>query len=326
MLNFCTLFDYNYIHFGLLMYHSLLKKCDSFHLYIYAFDDKAYEILSSLQLKHITLVSLKEFEDERLLSVKPLRTRAEYCWTSTPSTILYAIEKFNLDHCTYIDADMFFFGNPKALIDEMGDASILLTAHNYYKKYEHNLKAGIYCVQFMTFKNDEKGLKALSWWRDACIDWCYARFEDDKFGDQKYLDDWTTRFEGVHVAQHKGGGVAPWNVQKYTILQEKEEYFVKDKQKLETSPIIFYHFHDLKFIDTYQVNFGRYDLNNNVLTMIYKPYFKKLLAIKTKYHTSEVKKATLFDYFIQKIRIIKKTFHRSFSKSYNVYFIKQFDA
>ena len=46
------------------MYRSLEKCCENFHLYIFAFDDKTYEILNKLQLKKATVVSLKDFEDK----------------------------------------------------------------------------------------------------------------------------------------------------------------------------------------------------------------------------------------------------------------------
>ena len=46
-------------------------------------------------------------------------------------------------------------------------------------------------LSVLTFKNDTNGMKALQWWRDRCIAWCYRRMEDGKMGDQKYLDDWT---------------------------------------------------------------------------------------------------------------------------------------
>ena len=106
MLNFCTLFDSGYLLRGLAMYQSLAKYCKDFHLYIFAFDDKAYQILKKLCLPKTTIISLKEFEDKKLLSVKPTRTKVEYFWTCTPSVILYAIKRFNLKICTYLDADL----------------------------------------------------------------------------------------------------------------------------------------------------------------------------------------------------------------------------
>ena len=57
---------------------------------------------------HVTVISLQEFEDQRLLVAKKNRSSGEYCWTCTPSTVLYVLDHFEVDNCTYIDADHFF--------------------------------------------------------------------------------------------------------------------------------------------------------------------------------------------------------------------------
>ena len=217
MTNFCTLFNRNYLTRGLAMYESLRKHCESFHLYVFAFDDSSHEILSQLELPSMTVISLLDFEDEELLSIKADREVGEYCWTCTPSTILYAIERYNLLSCTYLEADLYFWNSPELLLNELGKKSVLITQHRFSPEYDQALTSGKYCVQFMTFKNNEEGMTALRWWRKKCIKWCYARLEDGKFGDQKYLDDWLIRFNGVHELQHLGGGLAPWNIQKYQI-------------------------------------------------------------------------------------------------------------
>ncbi len=248
------------------MYESLKSHSNNFHLYIFSFDDKSYDLLKKLNLESITVISLNEFEDDELLKIKGGRTAREYCWTCTPSIIKHCIKNYNLDNCTYLDADLYFFSDPTILIEEMGTKSVLITEHKYTSEYDQAKMSGKYCVQFMTFKNDKNGMKVLNWWRDACNDWCYARFEDGKFGDQKYLDDWTVRFEGVHELQNLGGGVAPWNVQQYDLNDASFH-------------LIFYHFHNYKVLEGAKIELGSYKLTKENINRLYKPYTKHLREI-----------------------------------------------
>jgi hypothetical protein len=282
--NFCTLFDANYLSRGLALYTSLKKVSPAFHLYVVAFDGKSYNYLSAIGSPNLTVISLSEFEDDELLKVKPGRTRCEYCWTCTPSVILYCLEKFNLPSCTYVDADMVFYDNPRLLLNEMGSRSVLISEHRYTKEYNLLADHGIYCVQFMCFKNNKQGLAVLKWWRDQCIEWCYNRLEGGKFGDQKYLDDWPQRFEGVHVLQHLGGGVAPWNLQQYEFKNRGEKIHLKNKKDNKSYPVVFFHFHGLKFYSGNVVSFcGKiYEISTSVKEIFYIPYIRKLLQIQDK--------------------------------------------
>ena len=282
MLNFCTLFDSNYLSRGLVLYESLEKVCPSFHLYIFAFDDRSHSILTSLALKHATIISLKQFEDPELLSVKPTRSRGEYCWTSTSSTILYVLEHYPVDHCTYLDADMMFFADPQVLFDEMGDRSVLITEHRYSPQYNKEALSGKYCVQFVTFRKNEEGMRVLRWWRERCLEWCYARHEEGKFGDQKYLDDWMTRFTGVHELQHLGGGMAAWNVQQYDVFRKNDTLHGREKKSGKDFPVVFYHFHYLRFIAPDAVELGRRTLTEDVLDLLYTPYLHALVTAGNK--------------------------------------------
>ena len=90
------------------MYESLNDHSPDFNLYIFAFDDLTYEILLNLNLNNVTVVSNNEFETEELKEIKKARSKAEYCWTCTPSVISYVIEKYNVPDCTYLDSDLFF--------------------------------------------------------------------------------------------------------------------------------------------------------------------------------------------------------------------------
>jgi hypothetical protein len=325
MYNYCTLFDSNYLTRGLAMYESLKKHSDNFHLYIFAFNDLSYDLLKKLNLKFVTVISLKEFEDEELLRIKATRSTGEYCWTCTPSIIKYAIETYDLDNCTYLDADLYFYSNPCVLIQEMGDSSVLITEHRYTPEYDQSQTSGIYCVQFMTFKNDINGMKVLNWWKDACNKWCYARYEDGKFGDQKYLDDWTTKFEDVCELQNLGGGVAPWNVQQYNIIDENNKIYGIDKSTNKKFELVFYHFHNYKILENNKIECGMYRLDKNDIKILYKSYTKELDIITKKLNKIDSKN----DYngivdkknFYWKDQVI--VLKRYIKNTYNVFDIKK---
>lgn len=282
-LYFCTLFNSNYLSRGLVMYDSLVKHCTDFELYVFAFDDASYQFLKDRDYPKMTVISLNEFEDEDLLRIKPSRTAGEYCWTCSSSTILYCIEKFKLDHCTYIDADMVFYSDPRVLIEEMKGSSVLITEHRYSKEYDQSVISGIYCVQFITFLNDECGMKALRWWRNSCIDWCYNRIEDGKFGDQKYLDEFTSRFEGVHVMKNHGGGIAPWNVQQYNFRKTEKKIFCIEKSSRKEFEVVFFHFHGVKFYANNIVALSGdiYELSTDIRSIFYFPYISALIKSGT---------------------------------------------
>ncbi|ASU40566.1 hypothetical protein hmeg3_21190 [Herbaspirillum sp. meg3] len=202
-------------------------------------DELAETQLRQLDLPHVSLLPLREVETEALLAIKQGRSRGEYCWTLTPFTPQFVFDRdITVERVTYLDADLFFFGSPEILLQELEDGGkdVLITPHAYAPEYDHSRTAGIYCVQFVTFLRNEGGLKVLKWWQERCLEWCFARLEDGKCGDQMYLDDWPSRFSGeVHVLKQVEKTLGPWNVR----------HFLKAFPDLQP---VFYHFHSLRIV------------------------------------------------------------------------------
>lgn len=278
MLNFCTLFNSNYAARGLLMYESLMSMCANIHLYVFAFDDELCLYLKKQSLENLTVISLAEFENERMLQIKSTRTIQEYCWTCESLSIQYCLNNFDIDHCTYIDADLYFYSNPQVLIDEMGDNDVLLTEHRYTES-ENIPYGGRFCVQFMTFRNTENGRKILDWWCDKCIEWCGATHKEGLFGDQIYLEDWPERFEKVHVLKHLGGGVAPWNMQQYCFWRERGVMKGKELKSGIVFDVVFFHYHAIKIAykkPILEYFFEGYSIPNTVQKYLQKEYVRIL--------------------------------------------------
>jgi hypothetical protein len=272
---FCTLFDSNYLFKALALYDSLERQCPDFHLTAFCFDDAAEDLLGRLELSHLSIVGLRELEayDRELAATKADRTPLEYCCTATPALPLYMLDRRpEPDEITYLDADLYFFGDPEPLFDELGNDSILVIEHRFPPHLRHHDVNGRFNVQFLTFRRDQNGLACLRWWHDRCIEWCYFRLEDARFADQKYLDQWPTLFEGVHILRHKGGGVAPWNVSGYDVHEKG------GKVTVDEDPLVFFHFHKvrLRLDGGYDWQAPGYVVTSQVRNLVYDPYLQAL--------------------------------------------------
>lgn len=282
-MNFCSLFDDYYLPQALVLIDSLHEHCKKFSIYILALKESTYNFLKNLNDKSVIPIKLEDVEKAypKLLELKKERTFKEYCWTLSSYSILYPIEHFELDHCIYLDSDLCIYDDLKKLIDPK--KSVTITRHNFYPKHDDSETCGYYCVQFMYFKNDKKGMKVLHWWNERCTEWCYARYEPGRFGDQKYLDKWTTMFDCVHVPEEPGCGVAPWNVQRFDLEKNKNGSIkVIDKIFGTESNLIFYHFANVRYINEKKCFNGFYEIPEDAKNFIYAPYFKKLGDAKAK--------------------------------------------
>ena len=258
MEHFVTLFNSLFLPQGLALHMSMERHVRAYVLWILCVDDETYDALNLLDLPNIRLLKLSDLETPELLEVKPRRTIGEYCWTLTPFVPRFVFEADpRVKRVTYIDADLWFRKHPKSIFDEFDASSkqVLITDHAYAPENDQSATSGQYCVQFMTFTRSG-GEPVRKWWQDRCVEWCYAHFEDGKFGDQKYLDEWPERFGNVvHVLRDKELALAPWNASRFPY-----------------GKAIFYHFHGFRFFSKKKFYFGGYFLPKPLQDHVYKVY------------------------------------------------------
>jgi hypothetical protein len=267
---YVTLFDSLFIPQGLALYHSLVAHAGPFRLWVLCIDDQCYDFLSSINLSSLHLLSLSSLENEKLLSVKSARSRSEYCWTLTPWAIQWALEAdISASRITYLDSDTYFLQSPATIFNDLDRSgrSFLVTSHSYSPSYDQTATSGKYCVQFVPVQRG-RGEYILHWWRDRCIEWCFARFENGKFGDQKYIEEITEIFQDdVLVLDDDRRFVAPWNSNIFRF-----------------SDAVLYHFQGFRIITPYFfVIHQGYLIPLPLLKYVYRPYFRLIRGFCSTY-------------------------------------------
>lgn len=272
---YCTYFDRNYLVRGLVLIRSLREfSGGDWQLFVICMDDESKTLLEKLALPNVTAMSILQIEstDLELVAAKNNRNRVEYLWTTTPAIILWLIDNHpEIDLLTYLDADLCFYSSPEPIFAEFGGDSVLIHEHRYAPELKDMEINGKYNVGLLCFRNDERGRRALRWWRERCIESCHLDIKTGKCGDQMYLNDWPERFPGIHVLKHRGGGVAPWNVDRFTLRRRNGQVLVED------AALIFYHFHSLRILgpETFRLAY-RFYIRADVADLIYRPYTRAL--------------------------------------------------
>ena len=243
MYHFCTYFDQHYLPRGLALIHSLQQHCAPFHLWVLCLDDICHATLAQLALPELTLITLGELERAlpELPAARQNRSLVEYYFTCTPALTWHVLEQNPaLDMLMYLDADMFFFSDPAAVVAAMARHAITVIPHRY-PEYLAGMNAyGVYNVGLLAFRRDATGLACLRQWYEQCVEWCYDRLEGDRYADQKYLERWPEQFGDVLVLEHKGVNTAPWYLMNYRFSLRGGQVFVDD------DPLVLFHFHGFK--------------------------------------------------------------------------------
>jgi hypothetical protein len=305
--NFVTMFDSSFLPQGLALHSSMAKNLKDYRLWVLCLDDAVYVSLKKLDLYNVRLLHLFEVENDELKLVKSNRSKVEYYWTLTPFAPRFV---FNADQTvqrvTYLDADMWFIKSPTKIFREfdLSGKNVLITDHSYGPEYDRSNLTGKFCVQFLTFER-VGGEVVRKHWEKQCLEWCFSRHENGKFGDQKYLDDWPERFaDEVHVLADKELILAPWNATRFPY-----------------GNALVWHFHGLRIEGNRIRWFLGYQIPRVVIDQIYGPYVRMLEHI-IKEQNIMVVQGTPLTYYQRfrtwlgaiRMKVIQKYFHHKYTK------------
>jgi hypothetical protein len=235
---YCTYFDHNYLSRALLMIESLRRFDAETPIYVLTLSQSCEEVLRALALPRVEIIPLATLEAAypELATIKPTRTLIEYYFTLSPFLPHYLFARTDADRITYIDGDLYFYTSPKPVLDSLKDASVAITPHRFSFEFRNHEVYGHFNVAWITYRRCPEGLECLNTYKADCTAWCYDRVEDGRFGDQKYLDTWPSRYPSLKVIEHKGFNLANWNIHNYIIRTKNDIVTIDD------DPLVFFHF------------------------------------------------------------------------------------
>lgn len=270
--------DFNYLPRALVLIESLARTSTRYSITLICHDEQTFAAMQSMSINGVNIVKLSEIEFyyPKLKKRKQEIKSIEYLFLITPFIIKYCLEKIKLPSVVYVDSDVCFFSAADPIFNEVAHADVGITSHNFTPKLSHLSINGNYNVGIVFFRNTENGLLTANWWAERCLE---STSIDSKsieiFGDQKYLDLFTTIYPETHVYSNFGINAAPWNC---------TDVHVDETQKLisDGRELVCFHFSGLKLFGRNVIlGYYRYGIKPTprLKKYIYKPYANHLYKV-----------------------------------------------
>ncbi len=265
MRNYVTLFDRNYLAKGLALYQSLqAQSSEDFRLYIVPLDDFTRKYLEYQRDKFV-IPKAVILDWNFLLGSIPEKPKP-YNFFLLASEVTLTLMKMLRQPISYVDSDIYFFSDPKAIFDEIGNKDVAIVPHRFpphdFARLSPN---GLYNVSFVYFNNTNAGITTLVWWNESCR----AKCDAESCGDQLYLNEFPGMLGNkLCVLSNIGIGAGPWNT--YT-------YDVQEGPTLNGTPLVFYHYHEFKrdaSLPIRKYTLTGYPTTENQQDLIYQPYIE----------------------------------------------------
>jgi hypothetical protein len=273
---YCTYFDRGYLAQGLALWHSLVAHDAAAVLWVLALDEETADVLRARREPALRVLPLAELlaADPELAAARDNRPRSEFVFALTPGLVRHLLRTPpEIERLAYLDADLYFFGDPAPLWAELGAGSVLIVPHGYPPWHDDTGWYGRCNVGVLGFRADANARACVDWWRARCLESTALANDGSRYGDQKYLDAWPRRFPGVVVARHPGLNVAPWNwaARRFTLA--------RDAVRVDGAPLLVFHFAQFRpvsgrWFDSGQLEYGIMPLR--LRSRLYGEYWQAL--------------------------------------------------
>jgi hypothetical protein len=162
-----------------------------------------------------------------------------------PRVIEYLFQERNADRVIYFDPDIRIYHRLEELEKALDENNIVLTPHIFtpipldgkLPNESNFLNYGIYNLGFIALNRNEETEHFVGWWKERTYKIGYSRVEEGLFVDQLFINLVPIFYKLVHILQHRGYNMAPWNLHERYLTQQGDAFYVKNGDALR-----FFHF------------------------------------------------------------------------------------